>query len=394
MERPLLFSLTMSRVGSALLIALLALPLLGQGEAQAYDAHYTHRWIARKAAELLVATYPGEYDEVLEYTEEIVDGAFHEDDFFLDGDDDPTTLRVMRHFYRAPDGLGLEFGSARFPSSYEWHGQDTEQNEWNYFDGMRAYQAGNLGQAYFIAGHTVHLISDLTVPAHAHLDDHGPPYGDDYENHCRSRMTSDLQGSLRQPPAGATIPDFANLAEAFKKTANTSYYRNLYPGNLNGDVPGGVVSQMFPNIKKGLLSGVWEIEGLGKLGTAFYEEEAGYYYFSRNAAPSKYDVINYNPAKPFDRQYGPISSEAPMVERMADDLIPVAILHSAGVLKLFIDEARALPSLPDTEEPPILDDGQPGGCNTSSSTGMSWLAALFALALLGRFSARFKKTRA
>lgn len=79
---------------------------------------------------------------------------------------------------------------------------------------------------------------------------------------------------------------------------------------------------------------------------------------------------------------------------MADELIPVAILHSAGALKLFIDEARALPSLPDTDEPPVVSDSETSGCNSSSSTGMSWLAGLFALALLGRRSAWAKNTRA
>lgn len=386
--------LTMLRVGSSLLVALLALPILGQGEAQAYDAHYTHRWIARQAAELLVATYPGEYDEVLEYTEEIVDGALHEDDFILDGDDDPRTLRVMRHFYHAPTGKGLDYGDATFPNSYQWNGEESEQNEWDYHDGLRAYQEGRLGEAYFIAGHTVHLISDLTVPAHSHLDDHGPPYGDDYENHCRSRMTSELAGSLREPPEGSAIPEFATLADAFQRTADASYYRNLYPGSLAGEEPSGVISQMFPDMSIGFLSGVWEIDGIGKVGSAFYEEEPGYFYFSRNDAPSEYDIINYDPSQPFDREYGPIDSDAPMVERMADELIPVAILHSAGALKLFIDEARALPSLPDIEEPPVASDDETSGCNSSSSTGMSWLAGLFALALLGRRSAWAKNTRA
>lgn len=38
---------------------------------------------------------------------EVIEGAFHEDNMYADGDQDPTTLRVMRHFYHAPDQAGL-----------------------------------------------------------------------------------------------------------------------------------------------------------------------------------------------------------------------------------------------------------------------------------------------
>ena len=374
----------MLRVASLLMIALLALPLAGTRDAQAYDAENTHRWIARQAAELLVATYPGEYDELLEYTEEVVEGAHHEDDYFLDGDSDPGTLRVMRHFYHAPDQAGLTFDGKTFPNSYEWNGIQSEQNEWDYHDGLRAYQEGKLGEAYFIAGHTIHLISDLTVPAHSHLDDHGPPKGDDYESHCSGRMVSATEGSLRTPPAGVAIPEFLDLQDAFQKTADASYYRNLYPGDLQGEEAQGVIAQMFPDMRKGFLSGVWEISGLGKEGSAFYLAQPGYYYFSRNNAPSEFDIIGYDPARPLEREYGPIDSGAPMVERMADELVPVAIVHSAATLKLFIDQARSLPSLVD--EPPAAPNT--GGCNSSSSTGIHSLVALFLLAALGRLTAR------
>ena len=374
----------MLRFASLLMVALLALPLVGTRDAQAYDAENTHRWIARQAAELLIATYPGEYDELLEYTEEVVEGAFHEDDYFLDGDDDPATLRVMRHFFHAPDQAGLTFDGKTFPNSYEWNGVQSEQNEWDYHDGLRAYQEGKLGEAYFIAGHTVHLISDLTVPAHSHLDDHGPPKGDDYESHCSGRMVNAMEGSLRTPPAGVTIPEFLDLQDAFQKTADASYYRNLYPGDLQGTEPAGVIAQMFPDMRKGFLSGVWEISGLGKEGSAFYLAQPGYYYFSRNTAPSEYDIIDYDPARPLEREYGPVDSEAPMVERMANELVPVAIVHSAATLKLFIDQARSLPSLQD--EPPTA--ANTSGCNSSSSTGIHSLIALFLLAALGRLAAR------
>ncbi len=371
----------MSRLGSFLVALLAAIPLLSPAAAHAYDAENTHRWIARQAVELLVATYPGEYDELLEYTDDVVEGAFHEDDLFLDGDDDPSTLRVMRHFYNGADGTGLVFGEETFPSSFEWNGVSNEQNEWDYYDGLLAYQKGDLAEAYFIAGHTVHLLSDLTVPAHSHLDDHGPPFGDTYENHCSARMTNRFESSLRTPPVGAVIPEFLSLEDAFQRTAEASYYRNLYPGDLSGDEPTGVIAEMFPDMSKGFFSGVWEIEGVGKEGEDFYEEQPGYYYFSKNEVVSQVDILDYDPLSPFDREYAAITSDAPMVERMADQLVPVAILHSASGLKMFIDEARSLPRITDPNMLPPTDEG---GCNASGSGSAPWFAFLMMLPFLRR----------
>jgi hypothetical protein len=365
----------MSRFGSLVLAALTSLPLLIAGEAQAYDAENTHRWIAREAVQLLVSTYPGEYDELLEHIEEVADGASHEDDLYLDGDDDPRTLRVMRHFYHAPDATGLSFDGQQFPSSYEWNALDNPQNEWDYHDGMRAFQFGEFAQAYFIAGHTIHLIADLTVPAHSHLDDHGPPTGDNYEDHCTSRMVSQFEGTLKRPAPDAIIPAFLDLKDAFQKTANTSYYRNMYPGNLQGDTPSGVVGQMFPDMSTAWISGNWVIDGIGEEGEGFYEEQPGYYYFSRNLASPLYDITNYDPSRPLERTYGPVTDEAMMVERMADDLVPVAILHSASVLKMFVDEARSLPSKYKDND---LAPAESGGCSTTASSSSTLLTLCFA----------------
>ncbi len=380
----------MTRIGIVLIAALVALPLLSAGEAQAYDAEQTHRWIAREATALLVATYPGEYDELLEYTEEIADGSSHEDDLYLDGDDDPQTLRVMRHFYHAPDGKGLSFKGVDFPSSFEWNAVANEQNEWDYHDGLRAFQFGDFGQAYFIAGHTMHLIADLTVPAHTHLDDHGPPTGDNYEDHCTARMVSQFEGTLRTPGPDAIIPAFLDLQDAFQKTANAAYYRNMYPGNLDGDTPTGTISQMFPDMSTAWISGNWVIDGVGEEGEGFYEQQPGYFYFSRNEAAPLYDIVDFDASRPLDRTFGPINSETHMVERMADDLVPIAILHSASVLKMFVDEARSLERKYKESDLAPADDG---GCSTTSSTS-STLAALFFAAFFLMFSRRRSEVKA
>lgn len=385
----------MSRmVRRTLLAALVALPIIVPRQAAAYDATNTHKWLARESVELLVATYPGEYDELLEHIEDVVDGAYHEDDIFLDGDTDPKTLRVMRHFFYAPNGKGLTYDGREYPNSYQWHGVGSEQNEWDYNDGLVAYQKGDYTQAYFIVGHTIHLIADATVPAHTHLDDHGPPTGDDYENHCTDRMINEYEGSLRKPPIGVSIPQFDSLEAAFQLTADASYYRNFYPGYLEEDgEAGGVIKKMFPEIGQGWITGKWQIPDIGNLDDAFFEEQPNFFYLSKNNAASEYDVVNYDPLNPSLRSFGPVEGGAPVVERMADDLVPVAIVHSAAVIKMFVDEARALPPIvvDDTEDD--KDPPNDSGCSSSNGSSAPWFALLLLFAYFRRTKSSQRNAR-
>ncbi len=376
----------MGHLKSTLLAAVIVFPIAGSSTAHAYNASKTHRWLTLQAAELLVASYPGQYDEVLEHIDQLIEGSFHEDDLYADGDQDPTTLRVMRHFYHAPDQRGLTFSISGeggvWPNSYQWNGEQNDQNEWDYHDGLDEWRRGNIAEALFIAGHTAHLIQDLTVPAHTHLDDHGPPYGDNYEQHCSTRTLSATEATLKTVAPGTALPVFASLSDAFQSTADASYYRNSYPGYLSEDGEAyGVIKDMFPEIAVSWFSGEWTIPGVGKLTKGFMEEIPGYFYFSINEVPSNFDVIDYDASKPEDRVYGPIASDIHMVERMADDLVPVAILHSAAVIKMFVDDARALPPIDDDIDlpPEMEDESAAAGC--SAIAGSSGILSALCLLL-------------
>lgn len=389
LAHPLLFSRPMLRGRVGLALASLTLVSVSARPAEAYDPKHTHRWIARKAIEHLVALYPGQYDELLAHTEDIVDGAEHEDDALLDGDTDPTTLRVMRHFYRPTDEAGLEYGDkGRFPSSYEWGARANEQNDWDWGDALDAYQRGDRAEAYFAVGHVVHLISDLTVPAHAHLDAHGPPTGDDYEGYCSSQMRSEFDGDLALPAAGTPLPEVASLADLWQLTARASYWRNMYPGDLSdADAAAGVIAEMFPELAQGWLSNQWEIPGLGALGSAFHEERPGWFYFERNGVAPAVDRVDFDVLAPQGGAYAHNADGALLTARMADDLVPVAVLHSAAVLKMFADEAAELPPLPKPDDPePAVDDAGAAGCAAIGSPrgAGSALLVLIASFLLAR----------
>ena len=248
--------------------------------AHAYDAAGTHPWIAEQAVDVLTARYPGQYDEAREFISAIKQGARHEDDIYADGDGDASTLRVMRHFFHAKSTLGLEFAGSRFPNSFDWSMTQNDLNEWDFEDGRLAYQNHDRESSYYILGHVMHLIADLTVPAHTHLDEHGPFSGDDYEGYCLSKLNSDGSSTLTLSLGDRDFPEIHTYRELWDRTANAAFYRNVYEGDLGTERASGVLAEMFPGLQKNWVGDTWEIPGVGFLGEAFVEVEPGYFYLS------------------------------------------------------------------------------------------------------------------
>jgi hypothetical protein len=360
--------------------------------ASAYDPQYTHRWIARQAIALLQHQFGDRYPLLAEWTERLVDGVEHEDDIILDGDSDIQTIRLMRHFYRPTDGAGLAlepFGV--FPNSSEWGAVANDQNDWDYTDALAAYQAGDLDEAFFALGHVVHLTQDATVPAHTHLDDHGPPFGDFYEHYCTSQTRSEFDGDLPVPDLDAPIPEFDTIEELFHHTARTSYWRNMVPGYLSApqdDVADGVLVEMFPDLYTNITQ-QWEIPGVGVLDVAFFEDEPGYFYLNKLDKVAMIDRV-FDSATPEEFEYGTNVNDAKLIEVMAGDLIPVAIMSSASAIKHFLDEIETLgpaDGAPEDPDHPLPDDetsacaaaGRGGAAPTTAS-----LLLLLALSFLRR----------
>ena len=379
-----------ARPSLALLVAAASLPALTTArDASAYDPQYTHRWIAWQAIDHLVRLYPGKMDLLLRFADAVVDGVEHEDDIFLDGDDEPTTLRLMRHFYNPVTKAGLSmpaFGT--FPNSYEWGGQANEQNVYGYDDALRYYQEGDLEAAFFALGHVVHLIQDATVPAHTHLDDHGPPYGDHYEEYCTSRMRSEHEGDLPLPPLDATVPTFTSPEQAWQITASASYWRNMIPGSLSPveeEIASGAIVEVFPDIEVSLTNH-WTIPGIGQLDKAFWEDHPGHYYFKKIGRPGAVDRVAFDPYDPRRFVYDE-RGDALLVENMAEDLIPLAVLHSAGTIKMFLDDIEELGPPPGMEDP--LGPPESSGCSAAGRGGPGTsLLALLSLAALVLFRRR------
>jgi uncharacterized protein (TIGR03382 family) len=376
---------------AALVSATCLTTTVGMRSASAYDPQFTHRWIARKAVELLLHQFGDRYPLLTEWSERMFDGVEHEDDLLLDGDTVLTTVRLMRHFYRPTDGAGLSISYGDFPSSIDWGAKANEENAWDYTDALAAYQAGDLDEAFFAVGHVVHLAQDATVPAHTHLDTHGPPAGDAYEDYCTQQMRSEFDGDLPLPSLDASIPEFPTVEEIIHATARTSYWRNMVPGSLSApqdDESSGLLVEMFPDLYTNI-NQKWEIPGIGVLDVAFFEHEPGYFYLKKLGKVGAIDRV-FDSAHPEEFDYGANVNDATVVEIMAGDLIPVAVVSSAAVIKHFLDEIETLPqtdddgSVEDPDHPVPSDDTTTCSAAGPAGSPLTVCLALFAMLFLRR----------
>ncbi len=336
--------------------------------ARAYEASFVHPWLTREAVNYLLATHPDPYRDLANHLPSLEAGAEHEDDLFLDNDRDPLTARSGRHFYRPTDGAGLTMGETSYVSSYTWGAKANPGNEWDWFDALDAYRAGDQPEAYFALGHVLHLLQDLTVPAHVHLDVHGPPAGDDYENYTWFRTPSPLVSSLPAPSAGATLPVFDNLDAAWERTATATYWRSMVSGDLTfHDNPSGNIVEMFPEIQWSWFSQEWTIDTppVGALGVDFFEELPGWFYFKDTEQAATVTPFGFDADLPHQLTLQPNTDGQHLAHALAQDLVPLAIVTSAAVIALFVRDAALLEPKKTTgggRKPP----SQANGCRASA----------------------------
>ena len=352
-----------------------------------------HPWLTRQANIFLQSKFPGgEYQEIADYIDQIAAGSTHEDDGSIaesgdgneDNDDDPVTERSMRHFYRPTDDSGLKespgypWHQFSFHSDYvnslQWGNGSIECNEYDWLDAIEHYLNGNIEDAYFTLGHVIHLLEDLSVPAHTHLDIHAGAFGlggDDFENYCNDLTPDQYTSSLPVPEPDDTIISFDSLAAFWENPgasfpdcgmANLSYYRNYYPCDLSTMT--GRLKEMYPNLYWDWLWGQWDIDDPdlgnwdenfgtvdpnfnGSMGddewwecTANYNNPdiPGYYYLEWTAEVPAIEKSSWDPTNPQNDTYEINSANKSHVELYADDLIPLCIRYAAGMMKFFYDK--------------------------------------------------------
>ncbi|MFH1956806.1 MAG: hypothetical protein ABIJ28_04120 [Patescibacteria group bacterium] len=184
------------------------------GRVFSYDSNNAHPYLTEKAVELFIQNSEIEISQ--QQLEWIKQGAIEED----------TIPRWMNHFYDPITGKGLEV----FASSKVWAQSPNLQKIYFLFKGdqtwqkaIDSYAKGNKKEAFIALGHILHLIEDMSVPAHTRNDAH--PEGDPYESWVKNNADKDFDEIF--------ITKFNNLDNFFDLLASYSNKYFLSKGTIN-----------------------------------------------------------------------------------------------------------------------------------------------------------------
>ncbi|MBI4007042.1 MAG: hypothetical protein HY354_00925 [Planctomycetes bacterium] len=349
------------------------------GKAARYDIS-VHRWIVKRTVQFLLDKGIGDEafrNEISIYEDELVRGAEDEDDIGVD-----VFFRFLRHFYRPADDRGYYAGGTFQENAFDW-GWNNSVNSYDYTDAINKYKSGSPADkldAYYALGHVLHLIADVSLPEHTHLEYHGPGDRGGYETYVTIMIRSDENAPLPSdietilyntnddlkhlPPKyrgkdeSSGIVKYNTLKKYIKNLAKISYYLNRYKADLSDTSKSGPsvgpLGKVFPDITYGFCPGnhpSWYITDVGCLGTfdgggtewwntreepENDSESEGFYYLEKtgHAVPEKYKTY-WNPDNPKKDRYGVNTEKLPLEHLYARDLIPLAIRYTAGVIELF-----------------------------------------------------------
>ena len=143
------------------------------GRVFVYDTNIAHPGLTRLSAELYnnkleQGSLPKLSQKEINW---LMAGAIEED----------TPLRWMNHFYDPVHNLGLKgaYDSAKVWSKNYQHQTNYSKGNQSWQEAIYQYQKGDYEKAFTALGHILHLIEDMSVPAHTRDDAH--PEGDPYE---------------------------------------------------------------------------------------------------------------------------------------------------------------------------------------------------------------------
>ena len=284
----------------------------------AYENTKVHRWITIQAINFLKQKTIG-YNEIVDnaiYRNLIIDGSVDEDDVEIIREIGPDTViyqwRYNNHFYRPTDWKGLNIfanesdpielvsydkfeatpgddknpwnparnePNCRNQNSFEWGAQQNEDNDYDWYDALNYYKSNNKPAAYYALGHVLHLIEDLTVPAHTHLDIHiGKEIlniigfsikfdEEDYEDYMLESVASEDTTFYKNEALKNDVIYYRNLHDLWMRVSKESYFRNRFYqvlDNVNHTTPVGsnnsaikYLKDIFPSLKWSFLEAGW-----------------------------------------------------------------------------------------------------------------------------------------
>lgn len=292
-----------------IIILLVSLLTTFSSKALAYEVE-THAYLTKQAIERLGVNLDG--DEI----EAIIQGSKDED----------KAGRPLNHFYDFIRNRGLTIGVYQWYSSKEWAENNQAQNalrpllaflgriinkdietDFTWQAALAAYRQGNKKKAFYALGHIIHLIQDLTVPAHTRNDPH--LYGDPYEKFAKDRKATLINEKQ--------APHYNNLTEYFddlsryvnqhfysQDTIGLSYYKSPQPS--------------YQKV-------------IGKYVYLIREENGKEHYLARKAGKSLLAANKVN-----------LTVSDPLVlEDYWEQLAPMAVDYSAAVINLFLEKINS-----------------------------------------------------
>ncbi|HKV08488.1 MAG TPA: S-layer homology domain-containing protein, partial [Thermoanaerobaculia bacterium] len=353
---------------------------------KAHEANHTHPSLAAASLEVLGSSLFGPQQR-----ENLLAGTIEEDS----SDEETHEIRVLYHFYNPITGknrvLGVTHKTARQMAGVLWSSATD-----SYFSSP--------GESFHSLGRTLHLLQDMTSPAHVHDDAHtgleSPCAPDDLfgsiddfemwgwctsisENRIRDyvtptltaervidgRMTQEMKGLLdsylgRRPRFSLDLSPGGFIDELAKRV----YLLTTYDGTLRIGAPSeGELKQMFPSLSYDSTSRAWRIGDVGSFFGACagtqdddwwgMEDQClvssnglsitGGFYIENTGGNSN----SLTPAvwkKEGTHPTGPNSK--PLMKIYGDNLYPLAVTYGAGLLKVFDEVVRKPQHFSDVRE--------------------------------------------
>ncbi|MDD5131372.1 MAG: zinc dependent phospholipase C family protein [bacterium] len=291
-----------------------------------------------KLSDKAVSNLDAFFNEVKTYKNQIKQGSI---------DEDTPIWQVLNHFYNPINGAG-------FPG-----GMPTNQYVKDIWDAsIYEYSQGNKTEAYYLLGKVAHLVQDMSVPAHVHIDSH--LFGDDYEIWCKGpgETGSNIIGCVNTAEGYITVSGYEDAIEQMARLGYDSsrFEATLYADSRSVD-ENCELAKMFPGSIRYIVpldantldNGFWEIDNIGNYdgvetdngSNDWWEidEYIGWFYIENiggDSYPVAPEQIRSDITNPSTNS-SMVSNTKSLYQLFAEQLIPLPIKYSTGLLKYFYD---------------------------------------------------------
>lgn len=281
-----------------------------------YDTNVAHPHIAQLAVDL----YNNNFDPDLtkEEIECILTGAREED----------TPTRWLNHFYDPVHNIGLK---GVYSSAKSWAENPGKQSSYALGDqswqrALDDYKNDDKKKAFIELGHVLHLIADMSVPAHTRNDVHVMP-GDSYEQFLKNNWDSATAGIVNK----SVVKNISSLSSAFDALANYSN-NNFYSDDTVED---SEYKKIFVEDYEKTKANDGKIWWLARSNI-----NGGVNYLYKEDRTSGWgDIWNQNYSDGVQKK---TMDSSVIIINHTSLLVPEAVGYSAGVIKLFFSEAEKL----------------------------------------------------